>query len=439
MDEQVISIREILDILKVYWKMIFIITLCVTVLSGFISFFVMKPQYEAGTKIFIGKKEGDEQEYSENDVEMYQQLMKTYIEIIKTKDLIEKSLDKVDINLTANQLLEELTVINIPGTQIIEIKFRHGDPVEARDIIQAITEEFINISTILVSNGSVRVIEDVIIPENPVSPNTKMNVVLASFLGIMISVALSFLLELMNNTYKYENQLEQDLEIPVIGNIPIVDGEKINAYVVETLPQSIAAESYRTLRTNIKYSSFDSKLKVIVITSSEQGDGKTTISGNLALCLAEEEKKVILMDCDLRRPSIHKVFGLSNKVGLSELIVKDMDISSVLHQYNNNLTIMTSGKIPPNPAEMLGSNSMVELLEKLKEDFDYVILDTPPVQAVTDAQILSTKADGTILVVRAEKTKKDSVHNILNLIEKVNGNIVGTVFNGLKVKKTNYY
>lgn len=210
-------------------------------------------------------------------------------------------------------------------------------------------------------------------------------------------------------------------------------------FIVEKEPKSIAAESYRTLRTNIQYSSFDKKYQTIVVTSSEPGEGKSTTSGNLALCLAQGDKKVILIDCDLRKPSIHKKFKISNIVGLSDVIIGKEELSSAVHRHNKNLIVLTSGKIPPNPSEMLSSKAMVNLLEALKKEFDYIILDTPPVQAVTDSQILSTKADGTILVVRAERTKKDAVNNAVSLLKKVNANIIGTVLNGLSTDRNKYY
>lgn len=209
-------------------------------------------------------------------------------------------------------------------------------------------------------------------------------------------------------------------------------------HIVEALPKSVVAESYRSFRTNIQYSSFDEEYRVLVITSAEPGEGKSTTSGNLSLSMAEGEKSVILIDCDMRKPSIHKSFKLSNVKGLSDIIVGKERIEDVVVKYNKNLTILTSGKTPPNPAEMLGSKVMSALIEELKKKYDYIILDTPPVQAVADAQILSTKADGTILVVRADRTKKDSVRNAINLIKKVNGNIIGTVLNGIEVKKSEY-
>ncbi|WP_418223278.1 CpsD/CapB family tyrosine-protein kinase [Clostridium isatidis] len=210
-------------------------------------------------------------------------------------------------------------------------------------------------------------------------------------------------------------------------------------FILEKDPKSIAAESYRTLRTNIQYSSFDKEYKIIMVTSSEPGEGKSTIAGNLALSFAQDGKRVLLIDCDLRKPSLHKKFKISNLVGLSDVLIGKEDLKTALHRYNENLVVLTSGKLPPNPSEMLSSKAMSNLLKELKNVFDYIILDTPPVQAVTDSQILSTKADGTILVIRAEKTKKDSVQNALGLLKKVNANIIGTVLNGIESSRNKYY
>lgn len=210
-------------------------------------------------------------------------------------------------------------------------------------------------------------------------------------------------------------------------------------FIVEKKPKSIAAEAYRSLRTNIQYSSFDKKYQTLVVTSANPGEGKTTVAGNLALALAQGESKVLLVDCDMRRPSVHKRFRISNTYGISDLLVGNKKMESVAHKYNDNLTIVPSGKIPPNPAEMLGSKAMTAFLEEMKKHFDYIVLDTPPLQAVSDAQILSTKVDGSIIVVRAGVTKKDAVNNAVSIIKKVNGDIIGTVLNAAENKKDKYY
>lgn len=220
MEEQVISISEILDSLKKRWKLIVIITLCSTLLSGIVSFFVLKPKYEASTKVFIGKEEGAEQGYNQSEVIMYQKLMKTYSEAIKTKDLVGRALESVDTELGVKEVLGNLTVTNIPDTQILQVKFLGGDPEEGRNIVQAVTEEFISTSKQLVANGNVRIIEEVIIPEKPVSPNKKMNIAIAFLLGLMVSVGICFLMEFLDNTFKSKEQLEKTLDLPVLGTIP---------------------------------------------------------------------------------------------------------------------------------------------------------------------------------------------------------------------------
>lgn len=220
LEEQVISLSEIWDSLKKRWKLIVIITFSVTLLSVIVSFFILKPQYEATTKVFIGKEEGTEQGYNQSEVIMYQKLMKTYSEAIKTKDLVGRALLKVDTELEVKDVLTNLTVTNIPDTQILQVKFQGGEPEEARDIVQAVTEEFILTSKQLVANGNVRVIEEVVIPEKPVSPNKKMNVAIAFVLGLMISMGICFLMEFLDNTFKSKDQLEKSLDIPVLGTIP---------------------------------------------------------------------------------------------------------------------------------------------------------------------------------------------------------------------------
>ncbi|WP_302660107.1 CpsD/CapB family tyrosine-protein kinase [uncultured Clostridium sp.] len=210
-------------------------------------------------------------------------------------------------------------------------------------------------------------------------------------------------------------------------------------FVMEKAPKSIDAEAYRSLRSNIEYSSFDDEYRAIVVTSSVPGEGKSTTSGNLALSLAQSGNKVLLVDCDMRKPSIHKKFKISNMSGTAELLLRKESFEDVANFYNENLTIITAGKIPPNPSEMLSSRAMTAFIKEMKKEFKYIILDTPPLQAVTDAQVLSTKADGVLIVVRAGSTKREMVLNSVDLIKKVHGKIIGTVLNGVENKKNNYY
>ena len=218
-----------------------------------------------------------------------------------------------------------------------------------------------------------------------------------------------------------------------------VANQQYKGFIVEMKPKSITAEAYRTLRTNIQYSSFDNQIKTIVVTSAEAAEGKSTVSGNLALSFAQNEKKVIIVDCDLRRPSVHKNFKISNLNGLSEVLIGKERLEEVIQKRNENFDILPSGKIPPNPSEMLSSSAMTNLIAKLKEDYDMVILDSAPLHAVTDAQILSRKVDGTILVIRAQRTNRESVIEAKNLLTKVGANIIGTVLHAVENTRGKYY
>lgn len=212
-------------------------------------------------------------------------------------------------------------------------------------------------------------------------------------------------------------------------------------FIVEKEPKAIASEAYKSLRTNIQYSSYDEKIQVILVTSSQPQEGKSTTSGNLALSLAQDGKRVVLIDCDLRKPSVHKKFGISNATGLSEVILGRKGLLESMHEYKPTLDILTSGKIPPNPSEMLGSENMRRLIKELKEHYDYVVLDTPPVLAVTDSQILATRVDGVVFVVKANHTKKDLIIQAKKQLDKVKAPIIGTVLNAVNPKdnKNDYY
>lgn len=223
MEEQVISLSEIFEAIKKRWIMIVAITLTATIVSGVISFFVIDPVYETSTKLFIGKDESDEAAYNSSDIQMYQKLLQTYAQAIKTKDLVGRATESLDYELEAGSVVEALTVTPVTDTQILQIKYRSKEPQEAVDILKNITQEFITTSKELVPNGNVRVIEEVELPENPVSPNKKMNIVIAFLLGLMVSVGLVFLLEYLDNTYKNKDQLEKELGIPVLGAIPDIE------------------------------------------------------------------------------------------------------------------------------------------------------------------------------------------------------------------------
>ncbi|NRY62041.1 YveK family protein [Clostridium beijerinckii] len=220
--EESIRIEEIINILLKRWKMILSITLLATLTAGIISFFVIAPKYEASTKVFIGKEKTDskDQNYNNSDIQMYQQLLKTYAEVIKTNALVEKAINAENFDLNPKDVLGGLTVTPAANTQILEITYISKDRNLSKEVLDSITNQFIKTSTELIPNGNVKIVEPAELPESPASPNKKLNIAIAFLLGLMISVGLAFLLEFLDSTFKSKEQLEQILGVPVIGAIP---------------------------------------------------------------------------------------------------------------------------------------------------------------------------------------------------------------------------
>ncbi|CAM4523551.1 capsular exopolysaccharide synthesis family protein [Paenibacillus endophyticus] len=205
--------------------------------------------------------------------------------------------------------------------------------------------------------------------------------------------------------------------------------------ITQTNPRSPISESYRALRTNIEFSSIDEQLQVLMVSSAGPGEGKSTTITNLAVTFAQSEKKVVLIDADLRKPTAHHTFSISNRWGLSSVVSQQCSLEEVIQMTDiANLDVITSGAIPPNPAEMMGSKRMTAIIEQLRRMYDIILIDTPPLLAVTDAQIVATKSDGVILVVDQGKVKREIASKAVKNLESVNARILGVVLNNVKRK-----
>lgn len=205
-------------------------------------------------------------------------------------------------------------------------------------------------------------------------------------------------------------------------------------------PTSPIAEAYRTLRTNIQFSSIDKKVQVIAVTSTGPGEGKSTVASNLAVVTAQAGKKTLLIDCDQRKPRQHKVFGVSNERGLSNMLADDSNFSLAVQKSGvENLLLLTSGVRPPNPSELLASSKMKNFVSSLRSQLDFIIIDTPPLLMVTDAQLLSNYIDGYILTVASGEADRDAAAKAKELLDNVNGKILGVVLNKINLSGKGYY
>jgi tyrosine-protein kinase len=291
------------------------------------------------------------------------------------------------------------------------------------------------------ANGAsdvVSVLDPAVVPTEPASPRLALNVILGLVLGTILGLVVAFALASLDDTFKDADDVERVLHLPVLGLLGRLPeaSQKLGIYrlVMLLYPRSGAAEAFRTMRTNVEFADIDSGVHSLLVTSPSAGDGKSTVATNLALAFAQAGRRTILVDADLRRPAIHDFFDLSNTYGLTSLIrsMEVLDLGQVLRAIDEpNLRVLTSGPLPPNPAELLGSNRMHNIVERLEAEADLVIFDSPPAASVTDAAVLASLTDGTILVVAAERTRRGAARTAQDALARVGGRVLGVVLNRL--------
>lgn len=292
------------------------------------------------------------------------------------------------------------------------------------------------------NTGDAYLIAPADIPTAPISPKPVSSGIFSLIGGLFFGVAVAMVVDQLDNTIKSSKDVEKLFDLPVIGQVPLQEfiQKKGEQLVVRMKPKSAAAESYRTIRTNIQYFNIDENLKTIMITSGSPQEGKSLISANIAMAFAQANKKVALISCDLRRPSLHKIFHISNDNGLSNYLAGYSTMDEILHDVGiENITLIPSGPIPPNPSELLGSKKMESLINELENIFDFIIIDTAPVLVVTDCAVLAKFADGVLFVAKVNHTKKEDAKTIYTSLQATGVKQIGVVLNGISYSETYPY
>ena len=312
-----------------------------------------------------------------------------------------------------------------------------------------------------------RVIEPARIPSSPIRPKKQLNLIFGALVGLVLGTGLAFFQEYLDTSLKSVDDVEERLGMPVLGLIPSIVTDKTNPgallprlrawlkpvpeqeeldnrrllhLILEERPRSGINEAYRSLRTNLQFSSLDKPLRAILVTSGAASEGKSTTVANLGIALAKADKKVLLVDSDLRRPVLHKCFNLDNDKGLSNVLIKECLLDAAVKPTAvENLSVLTSGPIPPNPAEMVGSEKMHELINLMRDQFDMIVFDSPPTVAVTDAAVLAPLMDGIILVIKAGRTPSDLCRRSRTLLDKTQTPILGAILNDITPQVGAYY
>ncbi len=291
------------------------------------------------------------------------------------------------------------------------------------------------------SVNNVVVSEPADVPSSPVRPRTLLNTLLAAIVGAMLALGGVFLIEYLDDTIKTPDEVSQALNLPTLGAIARVS-DKEQRLITYTNPKSPISEAYRTLRTNIQFSSVDRPIRTLLITSSGPTEGKSTTAANLAVVMAQTGQTVVLVDTDLRRPTLHRIFGLPNAVGLTTALLSGADPTLdgyVQPTKIENLYVLTSGPLPPNPSELLGSQRMQELIRRLQQEADILVFDSPPALAVTDAAVLARQLDGVLMIIDAGETRQPLAQRACEELSKVGARILGVALNKLSTGRSSYY
>ncbi len=291
------------------------------------------------------------------------------------------------------------------------------------------------------ATNSVSVAQEAEAPIAPVRPRTLTNTALAAVVGALLALGMAFLIEYLDDTIKTPDDVEQVAQAPTLGLIARIEGGEPTKLITAHAPRSPISEAYRVLRTNIQFGSVDKPLSSLLVTSGNPTEGKSTTAANLAVVMAQSGKRVVLVDSDLRRPVQHKYFGLSDQRGLTTAL---MDGQAPVEEYLqateiDNLRVMSSGPLAPNPAELLGSQRMAQVLDELKQHADILILDSPPVMVVTDPVLLARQVDGTLLVVDAGNTRRAVLARALDALRAANARLLGVALNRISTSRSGYY
>jgi capsular exopolysaccharide synthesis family protein len=419
--------------------------------------------------------EEQRQASDQRKVELEQQIFTLQGEIAR----LEQDIDDLTPEALPNQLpppltLEQRNQLNEKRTQLAQKEFQLDlaqesyfrlvlpstasaailqDPTDLQNLEQANLELYRQLYSTLLSNyEAVRLarlqntpnvvqVEKASPPTIPIQAGPLRNIILGAIIGLLLTGTISFILEYMDDTLKTPQDIANVLGLPVVGYVVNESGmDKTDGTpYVSANPRSPMAETFRTLRTNLEFASVDKSLKTILITSPGAGEGKTTVATNLAAVMAQANKRVILLEGDLRRPRVHRALGMSNQIGLSDVFRGQMDIRDVARYSKvKDLAVITSGSLPPNPAELLGSARMAQILARLVDSASVVIIDSPPF-VVADSTVLAAKVDGVLLVLQPGKTHAEAAKTMLAQLNRAGAHVVGVVLNRVSRKTSSYY
>jgi capsular exopolysaccharide synthesis family protein len=400
-------------------------------------------RYRSSVKMFVNLPAARTTDEALRGVQLTSQLLKSYAQVATSRSSAEKVKRSLALPEPAGQVRENLAAAPEPETLLITLSAVDGDPKRAQDIAHAAAVVFIDTVDDLEAGkaGAIKaqIIDDANRPVTPFAPNPRNNLAIGLVLGLLSGFGLALLLDALDRTVKTPAQGAHLFGAPMLALLPRRRDAGSKQLVTVEDPLSQASEAYRSLRTAVRFLDPDNPLRTLLVTSPSAGEGKTSTAANLAIALAQAGERVVLVDADLRRARVAEMFGLEGAVGLTNVIRRQLPLTDALQGWQDTVAVLASGPLPPNPSEILGSQSMTSVIEELAELADIVIFDAPPVLPVTDAVVLSTQVDGVMIVGRYGRTQRSLAAEAHRRLEGVGAHIVGFVLNGVPASASRGY
>lgn len=440
------DLRDYLRVLRRNWILIVAVTL-IGLLTGGAASVLTKPTYTADTQLFVAiQSSGSVLELQQGNT-FSQARVQSYVKTVGSPAVLQPAIDDLGLNMTAEELASRVKASSEINTVLIDIAVVDQSPVQAAAIAQAIANSLIRAVDSLErpkTGGSspvgLSIIKPAKAPSAPSAPNTRMNLLAGFVIGLAAGIAAAILRSTLDNRIRNENDLRRVTEAPLLGGISFDQEASKNPLLTQSAPQSPRSESFRQLRTNLQFANVAGHARSVLITSSLPGEGKSTTATNLSIAMAQAGLSVCLVDADLRRPMVNEYLGLDRNAGLTTALLGTADVNDLLQPWgDDNLFVLTSGQIPPNPSELLGSEEMKHLITRLEQAFDAVIIDAPPLLPVTDSAVLSQHVGGVVVVAGSQKLRYQDLEKALAALAMVGSNVLGIVLNRIPAKGPDSY
>lgn len=460
-EQDTVNVKRLLDVvLSKFWVVIAASILGAAIMLVCTWWFIT-PQYESSAMFYVNNSSisvgNASLSLSTGDISAAKSLVDSYIVILNARSTLRDVIDYAGVNRTVDDLEDMIEAASINSTEIFEVVVTSPDPMEAENIASAIAYILPKRISTIIEGSSAKIVDTAVIPTKPSSPSYTYNVFFGFLIGMVAAVGVVVVKEIFNTTIRTEEDIALTCHYPVLAEIPDMtaaskggsyygygekknkDGKKVQAKDAVLVGPGIsfaASESYKLLRTKLQFSfADDNTSRIIGISSALSGEGKSLSSVNLAYSLSELGKRVILLDCDMRRPTLAKKLPVKKAPGLSSYLTGQSDLVSLIQpcgipEDENAFHVVSAGQNPPNPIELLSSRRMETGLNALRKIYDYVILDLPPVSEVSDAMAIAGQTDGTLLVVRQNYCDRIILGDTVRQFEYVNAKILGVVFNG---------